>query len=509
MPPAEKSAIAAVGLFSGAGGATTAAAMADLTTRLAPPPEPAARVYTHPERLRVVTGIIVCILLAALDQSVVLPAIPQMAASLHGGAHLSWVVSAYLLTTTATTPIYGKLSDQLGRRAVLVPAIVFFLLASIGCALANSVLMLIVMRAVQGIGGGALLAVSQAAIADVIPPRERGRYQAWFAGVWAFASAAGPVAGGFVAQNLSWRWIFWFNLPVGMVALGLCIRGLAGLRPAGRRGRIDYFGALLMIVGVAAFLAAMSIGGIDFPWLSIQVLGTFLLGCAMVAALVVQQRLAREALLPTGLIAKPGYRATILIGFLNAAAMFCAIFLLPLLMQWRFHASPAASGVEIVPFLLTTTLGSFLAGGLNRRIGRPRPIMLTGTSLAAAGFLLMAATPQAGPVLLPIAISMVFGLGLGLVLPTSLVAAQSQASRRDVGAATGTLLLLRAMGGAFGATLAGAVLAAAGPHLQSGFRISFLAAAVLLAVAVAIALRMDNFTLGGVPEVGAAVQAGH
>ncbi len=489
--------------------------MAAPPARFAPPPEPAAKahlspepvakVYTHAERLRVISGIIVCILLAALDQSVVLPAIPQMAANLHGAAHLSWVVSAYLLTTTASTPIYGKLSDQLGRRIVLVPAIVFFLLASIGCALAQSVLMLIAMRALQGIGGGALLAVSQAAIADVIPPRERGKYQAWFAGVWAFASAAGPVAGGFVAQNLSWRWIFWFNLPIGLVALVLCIRGLAELPPAGRRGRTDYLGALLMIVAVTAILAAMSTGGIDFSWLSTQMLGLCLFGAVAVAALAVQQRYARDALLPTTLLAKPGYRATIFIGFLIAAAMFSAIFLLPLLMQWQFHASPAASGVEIVPFLLTTTYGSFLAGGLNRRLGRPRPILLAGTGLATAGFLLMAAAPQAGPVLLPIGISAIYGFGLGLVLPTTLVAAQSQASWRDVGAATGTLLLLRAMGGAFGATLAGALLSAAGSHLHTGFRLSFLAAALLPAIAVAIALRMENFVLSGAPEAVSAV----
>ena len=216
-------------------------------------PEPnATRVYSHAEKMRVITGIIVCILLTAIDQTVVLPAIPQMATSLHGGAHLSWVVSAFLLTTTATTPVYGKLSDQLGRRAVLIPALIIFMLASVFCALAG--------RALQGIGGGALLAGSQAAVADVVSPRERGKYQAWFAGTWAVASIAGPVAGGFITEHLSWRVIFWANIPVTAAAILLCARGLAGLPKAGGRGRIDYLGALLMVSSVTALLAGQSTG---------------------------------------------------------------------------------------------------------------------------------------------------------------------------------------------------------------------------------------------------------
>ncbi len=225
--------------------------------------EGAGRVYSHAERMRVVFGILTCLMLAAIDQTVVLPAIPQMAASLRGAGQLSWVVSAYLLTATATTPIYGKLSDQLGRRAVLIPALVFFCVASVVCALSTSVLMLIFARALQGIGGGALLAVSQAAVADVIPPRERGKYQAWFTAVWTISSVAGPIAGGFVAQDLSWRWIFWFNVPLALLSIGFIARGLAGLKPAGRRSRIDYSGALLMIAAVAAALFGLSAGGVD------------------------------------------------------------------------------------------------------------------------------------------------------------------------------------------------------------------------------------------------------
>jgi EmrB/QacA subfamily drug resistance transporter len=458
-------------------------------------PEAAARVYSHSERMRVVTGIIMCILLAALDQTVVLPAIPQMAASLHGVGHLSWVVSAYLLTTTATTPIYGKLSDQLGRRRVLVPALVCFLLASVFCALSTSVFMLIRGRGLLGVGGGALMAVSQSAVGDVIPPRERGKYQAWFAGTWAVSSVAGPIAGGFVTQHLSWRWIFWSNLPLGLVAMVLCYRGLAGLTPAGLRTRIDYVGAVLLVLSVGAILLGMSTGGVDFAWVSWTELAIFVAGGVLLAALVVQQRRAAAPLFPAGLLAQAAFRNVLEISFLNAAAMFGAIFLLPLLLQWLYHANAARSGLDIVPLLATTTLGAFAAGQITRRTGRSRPVMAAGVALAAVGFVVIAVAPGAGTALYPIAVSAVFGLGIGTVMPTSLVAAQNQAGRRDMGAATGTLLLLRAMGGAFGATMAGAFLAIAHANMAEGFRLGFLACAALQAIATVVAWRMEDLRL--------------
>jgi EmrB/QacA subfamily drug resistance transporter len=454
------------------------------------------RVYSHAERLRVVTGIILCILLAALDQTVVLPAIPQMAASLHGVGHLSWVVSAYLLTTTATTPIYGKLSDQLGRRAVLVPALVVFLAASVMCALADSVVMLVVARGLQGVGGGALLAVSQSAIADVIPGRERGRYQAWFAGTWAFASVAGPIAGGFVTQHLSWRWIFWFNLPLGGVAMVLCIRGLAGLRPPGLRSKIDYFGALLLMVSVAAVLFGMSTGGVDFAWVSAPEAGVTVFAVAAFVLLFYQQRRSTVPLFPRPLLVKPAFRAVLGIAFLNASATFGAIFLLPLMLQWLYHASPSASGLEIVPFLFAVTLGSFVAGQIVRRIGRTRPLFRAGMALASAGFLLLGLAAGRGGLLYPLCVSFVFGVGIGFVMPTSVVSAQAQAERSDIGAATGMLLLMRAMGGAFGATMAGAFLEIAHGSLREGFQLGFFACAVLQLVAVVVAWRMEEIQLG-------------
>ncbi len=458
--------------------------------------------------MRVVIGILLCILLSAIDQTVVLPAIPQMAATLHGG-HLSWVVAAYLLTATATTPIYGKLSDQLGRRRVLVPAILLFIAASVLCALASSVPMLIAARALQGLGGGALLAVPQAAVADVIPPRERGNYQAWFAGTWAFSSVAGPIAGGLVTQDLSWRWIFWANIPFGLLALVLSVRGLAGLTPPGLRGaslrgRVDFAGAVLLMLSVAAVLLALSSGGVDFAWVSPVMAGIAAAAVAGFALLYWQQRRTPAPLLPGHLLAEPAFRAIIAISFLNSAGMFGGIFLLPLLLQWVFHASAALAGLEIVPFLFTTTVGAFVGGQLTRHIGRTQPIMAAGLAIGATGFVPMALWSTSFGVVLPLAISGLFGLGIGAVMPTSLVAAQNQSGGRDVGAATGTLLLLRAMGGAFGATFAGAFLALSHADLAAGFRLGFFACAAVLALAAIIALRMEDVPLRGTIDVAPA-----
>ncbi len=469
--------------------------------------EGAGRVYSHAERMRVVFGILTCLMLAAIDQTVVLPAIPQMAASLHGVGHLSWVVSAYLLTATATTPIYGKLSDQVGRRAVLLPALVFFLFASVVCALSTSVLMLIFARALQGIGGGALLAVSQAAVADVIPPRERGKYQAWFAAVWTVSSVAGPIAGGFVAQNLTWRWIFWFNVPLTLVAIALSARGLVGLKPAGLRSRIDYVGALLMMGSVAAMLVGLSTGGVDVPWLSPAEFGVFALAAVMFGVLAVQQRHAASPLFPGALLARPAFRGVLEVSFVNSAAMFGAIFLLPLMLQWLYRQGASASGLELVPFLFGTTAGAYVAGQITRRTGRSRLVLVAGLGASAAGFFALALAPGAGTLLYPICVSGVFGFGIGCVMPTSLVLAQSQAARRDMGAATGTLLLVRAMGGAFGATLVGALLALAHPNLSQGFRFGFCACAGLQVVATVISWRMEEVALRSTLESAPAGKA--
>ncbi|MBV9538491.1 MAG: MFS transporter [Acidisphaera sp.] len=416
--------------------------------------------FTHQQILRVITGIMLCILLAAIDQTVVTPAVPAIAADLNGFGHLSWLVSAYLLTSTALTPIYGKLSDIYGRRLLLLIGIGLFLLASLACGFAQNLFQLIVMRGLQGVGGAGLMAMAQAAIADVVAPRERGRYQGYMAGTWAVASIAGPILGGYITDNLSWRWIFWINVPLCVAAFLLSDRALRILTVRRRETRIDYAGAALLSALITAVLLIMSWGGTEFPWASTPILGTAGVAVALLAALIWQERRAYDPLLPPRLFVNGVFSLGVTVAALASAVMFAGTFILPLLFQLVRGLDASTSGTMLVPFLACNTLGAFTAGQLARRLGRGKGILVVGLIGAALGFVLMAmvaGSAALAPTLLAIA---VVGVAIGLCMPTTMVVVQNAAERRDVGAATGALLFLRSMGGAFGASLAGAALTA-------------------------------------------------
>lgn len=410
---------------------------------------------------------LLCILLAAIDQTVVLPAIPQMAKTLHGMAHLSWVVSAYLLASTATTPIYGKLSDQFGRAKVLVPCLLEFMFASIICALTPNIVTLVVGRALQGLGGGALMAIAQSAVADVVPPRERGRYQAWFASMWALASGAGPVVGGYLTQHFSWRVIFWANLPLGIIALILCWHGLRHLPVAGQRGKLDPTGAILLMGSSTLALVVLSLGGVDLPWVSWPEAALAGLTIAGFLAFRFQQRLTSAPLLPGGLLKR--LRMPIAVGWLNTSAMFAGIFMFPLLFHNIFHESAARIGLAMVPFLLSGAGGAYLAGQIIQRSGLVRRVLICGLLLAVSSVIILTISPMTATITL----SGIFGFSLGMVNPTTLMAVQSLAQPQEVGVATGMLLLLRSMGGAFGATLAGIALSAGVQASLDDYRLGF------------------------------------
>ncbi len=479
--------------------------------------------YTHQQILRVISGIMLCIFLSSLDQTVIIPAVPAIAADLNAFGHLSWIVTAYLLTSTAATPIIGKLSDIWGRRALLLPSLALFIVASLACGFAQTLPQLIIARAVQGLGGAGLMSMAQAAIADVVAPRERGRYQGYMASMWGLSSIAGPIVGGWATDNLSWRWIFWANLPVGLLAMLLCNRALQMIRHAPRKVQIDYAGSALLVAGVTALLLMLSWGGVELPWSSAPVIGLGVSGVVMLGSLFWQERAAADPILPPHLFANPTFSRGVLIAFFTSLGLFGATFLLPLYFQLVQKFDAETSGLLVMPFLASSVIGAYVGGQAARRFGRTKGIVIAGLICCTAGFLGLAMRASGGSLWLVLPLSGLLGLGTGITMPAVLMQVQNAAERRDVGAATGSLLFLRSMGGAFGATIVGSVLtsqfnaglaeaglppvdlgalrsggaatsalAGARTALASGFGLAFGVCLALLLVAVLIAVSMQD-----------------
>jgi EmrB/QacA subfamily drug resistance transporter len=449
-----------------------------------------SQTYTHAQILPVIRGVALAILLSALDQTIVVPAVPKMGHDLHAQGHLSWIVAAYLLTGTAAIPLFGKLSDIYGRRRLLQPAIILFVLASMGCAWAGDLLWMIGFRALQGIGGAGLITIAQTAIADVVPPRERGRYQIYMSGMWGIASIAGPIAGGALTDLLSWRAIFWINLPLGVVAYiasGRALRILPVHAPG--RVKIDYLGAVLLTASIAVWLVLCSSGGRDFAWESRLSAGLVVAGLVLTAALVGQERRAAPPMLPLHIFANKVVLAGLALSFTNSLCTFGAAFLLPLFFQYVRHSNAAESGLFTTPFLLAFVVMSYAGGHISRWLGRTKPTILAALGMCVAGLVLLASMRPATPVVLCLAYMVLLGGGIGLVQPNITVAIQNAAARADVGVATGCMLLFRAIGGAAGVTLAGTVM------LAAGFAAAFGACALVAVLALLIGLAMRDMAL--------------
>jgi EmrB/QacA subfamily drug resistance transporter len=414
---------------------------------------------THREIMRVIGGIILCILLAALDQTVVIPAVPAIAADLNGFGHLSWIVAVYLIAATVTTPIYGKLSDIYGRRQLLTVSIGLFVITSALCAMARTLDQLILFRTLQGLGGGGLMSLAQAAIADVVAPRQRGRYQGYMAAVWGVASIAGPLVGGYVSEHLSWRWLFWMNLPLGLFAMYSCNRGLRMLKPRGGKIRLDILGSLLLALTIVSCLLALSWGGISYGWVSLQILGLLALSAAALAALVWQERRAADPLLPPRMFRNPTFVCGITASSLGALSIFLCIFALPLYFQLVRGTSASESGLFVTPFLLSNVLGNIVSSNLARRTGRMRGILSAGFIGGIVGLCLLASMGRGAPLSFVLAATLLTGVGLGSCMVGTIMVVQNALEPGDMGAGTGSILVMRSMGSAFGSALAGTLLA--------------------------------------------------
>jgi EmrB/QacA subfamily drug resistance transporter len=499
--------------------------------------------FTHKQVMQVLSGVLLCIFLAAIDQTVVIPAVPAIAADLNGFGHLAWIVSAYLLTSTAMTPIYGKLSDIYGRRKLLLVALAIFAATSVLCALAASLWQLVAARALQGIGGAGLMAMAQAAIADVVSPRERGRYQGYMASTWGFASVAGPVIGGWVTMALSWRWIFWINIPIALLAMLLCDRSLRLLRPRAVSAGIDWAGAGLLTAMVTCWLLVLSWGGVEMPWTATPILALGTAGVLLIVLLAVQERRSPDPLMPPRLFRNAVFVRGVCIAFCASAGMFGASFLLPLFFQLVRGDNAAMSGALVAPFLGAVCVGATITGTISRRRGRMKALLMTGLIICGAGFLMLSFITAATPPIVLLGLQGFIGIGLGMAMPGTMVSVQNAAERRDLGAATGCMLFLRSMGGAFGSTLVGALLAggfashilASGitahidlgevrqhggaiagidpsvmplvrDALVSAFHMGFLACAAALGVALVTAAGMRDLPLRGAAPEGATAE---
>ncbi len=421
----------------------------------APAPAPA----TRQEIRAIYYGLMIVMGLGALDQSIVATALPRIVRELGGLAHLSWVVTAYVLASTATMPLYGKLSDQYGRKPLLYTAILTFLVGSALCGLAQNMWQLIACRAIQGLGAGGFLPLAQIIIGDLIPPAQRGRRQGAIAAVFAVTSVLGPVLGGLITDLLSWHWIFYVNLPLGAVAFYIIAKSMR--RPHRTHAhQIDYMGSVLMTAAITSALLVLALGGSQWPWDAPQI--KYLLALAAILSIALIRHVGRvpEPVLPPDLFHNRVFNIASFVLSLTFMGMMGSSVFFPLLFQMVMGASPANSGLLTVPMMVGVVLSSVANGRMMARSGRYKPAQLAGLGMAALSFACLAwgiATAQGYAVIEPCIF--VVGLGLGLVMPNMTIAVQNAlpAARRGVG--TAMLAFFRSLGGLIGVTGSGAILA--------------------------------------------------
>jgi EmrB/QacA subfamily drug resistance transporter len=435
------------------------------TAAIAPPASPG---LLTPSQVRAATAaVMMTILLAALDQTIVSVAVPTIARQLGGFEWMAWVISGYLIASTVVTPLYGRLSDLIGRRRVMSIAIVVFLLASIGCALAQTLPQLVLARVLQGAGGGGLIATSQSVIADVVPLRERGRYQGHISIVWAVASMMGPVIGGFLTEYLSWPWIFWINLPVGLLALVLVRSSLKALPVRRVKARIDGVGALLLLTGLTALLIPITRVGQGTYWAEGLNLTGWAIAAALLTVFVLQQRRHANPIVPMALFGNRTIVAGCALLFICFFNFISMSVLVPLRLQLGAGFSAAEAALRLLPLTLAIPVTAFCCGRWLHRTGRTLPMQRLGVALVPIALLTMGFTSPttfiAGVALV------VLGVGMGLQMPTTLITVQQSVSRDQIGTVTALTSFFRLLGGAIGiAVLSSVVLLMLRGHLPPG-----------------------------------------
>ncbi len=422
-----------------------------------PPQAPAAVSFTHRQILIIFGGLMTGLFLAALDQTVVATALPTIVGELGGLDFYSWVVTAYLLSSTVCTPLYGKISDMYGRRVVFQAAILIFLFGSLLAGVAQGMLQLILFRAIQGMGAGGLMAMTFAVIGDVVSPRERGRYIGLLAGVWAFASVIGPLIGGFIVDNVTWRWVFLINLPIGAVAL-VVTSSVLHLPVTSRPHRLDVQGAVLLVLGITCVLTALVWGGVEYPWSSLPIVGLASVGVLAVAAFIVWEGRAQEPILPMRLFSNSIFSVSSALGFLTGVALFGGVIFLPLFLQIVSGVSATSSGLLLLPLTAGIVTGSVGSGRIISHTGRYRVWPIGGLGTATVGMFLLSTMHAQTSFWVSGLYMAIMGLGVGAAMQVTVLVVQNSAAYRDLGVATSAAQFFRQMGGSFGVAVFGAIM---------------------------------------------------
>ncbi|MFC7219584.1 MDR family MFS transporter [Streptomyces polyrhachis] len=420
-------------------------------------PDEAGAAGAAPKNVRVVVlALMVAMLLAMLDNMIVGTAMPTIVGELGGLNHLSWVVTAYTLATAASTPLWGKFGDMYGRKGIFLSSIVVFLIGSALSGMAQDMGQLIAFRGVQGLGAGGLMVGVMAIIGDLVPPRERGKYQGMMAAVMAIAMIGGPLVGGTITDHLGWRWAFYINLPLGAVAL-FAVSAVLHLPKKRTRARVDYPGAVLLTAGITALVLVTSWGGTEYDWASVQIIGLSVGGVLALMLFVLVETKAAEPIIPLRIFRNGNFSLMAVIGFLAGFSMFGAVTFLPLYQQSVQGASATNSGLLLLPMLLSMMVVSLIAGRYTSQTGKYKVFPIVGGGLMAVGLYLLS-TMGVGTSRLESGVYMaVLGAGMGFLMQITMLVAQNSVELRDMGAGSSTATLTRTIGGSFGVSLMGSL----------------------------------------------------